>query len=272
MRCGRVTGRSGRESDVTRPRVSRRPFTGLATYLRNRRHYIVIGVFLAILAAVFLSFSGSLPDYFANFSLNMGAELIGVMFLLFFIGPTSWDAAQYRTDSKPQLGTFVGNKFAELWDAENTRTLDQFNHIRIRVGSDKDVYRLRFASEAGTTFVSGREIVDAYLSRGIDQIQARVVDEDANHAWRGPHRFSMVPVKTGSSEYAASRKLFQRKYGHFDGAVILRLVDAVEPERSLTQDGSTRAPLDRVRTPVPADEEDACRTSTWTTTESGSGR
>jgi hypothetical protein len=56
-------------------------------YLQRRRAYLWIGVGLVAVAALLLVVSRSLPDYGKNLSLNLGADLIGTIVVLFAVSP-----------------------------------------------------------------------------------------------------------------------------------------------------------------------------------------
>lgn len=56
-------------------------------YLQRRRLYIWIAVVLLVVAGSLLWYSRSLPDYGKNLSLNLGADLIGAIIVLFAVSP-----------------------------------------------------------------------------------------------------------------------------------------------------------------------------------------
>lgn len=56
-------------------------------YLHRRRAYVSIAVGLGAVVALLLLFSSSLPDYGKNLSLNLGADLIGTIIVLFAVAP-----------------------------------------------------------------------------------------------------------------------------------------------------------------------------------------
>lgn len=59
----------------------------LWAYLQRRRAYLWIAVVLGAVTASLLVLSRSLPDYGKNLSLNLGADLIGTIVVLFAISP-----------------------------------------------------------------------------------------------------------------------------------------------------------------------------------------
>lgn len=59
----------------------------LWAYLQRRRAYLWIAAGLGAVVALLLVVSGSLPDYGKNLSLNLGADLIGTIIVLFAVSP-----------------------------------------------------------------------------------------------------------------------------------------------------------------------------------------
>lgn len=56
-------------------------------YLARRRYYMVIAAAVTVVVVALLVYSVSLPDYGKNLSLNLGADLIGTLVVLFVIAP-----------------------------------------------------------------------------------------------------------------------------------------------------------------------------------------
>ncbi len=56
-------------------------------YAKRRWYYLTIATLLIVLVLVLLMFSRSLPDYGENLSLNLAADLIGTVVVLFVIAP-----------------------------------------------------------------------------------------------------------------------------------------------------------------------------------------
>lgn len=143
---------------------------------------------------------------------------------------TSWNAAQYQTNPRAQLGTFVGTKFDELWEAPSTRTLEQFRTITIRVDSQagERSHKAHFVTVDDETYVCGKEIVVGHPNGDILALSSMVVDCNAKGEWEvsGPHSF--VPLDAGSEDHVVARELFGRKYGQDDREVILKLVKESE--------------------------------------------
>lgn len=139
---------------------------------------------------------------------------------------TSWNAAQYQTNPHSQLGTFVGTKFDELWEAPTTRTLDQFQAITIKVdsGEDEKSYRVQFVTSGEELYVRGREIIEGHLATGIGGLPVRVVDSNAKGERVEPEPYSFVPLEPTSEDCATAQELFVRKYGPGHNDVILKLV------------------------------------------------
>lgn len=67
-------------------------------YMVRRRYYVAVILFLAAVVAILLIFSSSLPDYGKNLSLNLAADLIGTIVVLFLIAPFI-ERAELRRDS-----------------------------------------------------------------------------------------------------------------------------------------------------------------------------
>jgi hypothetical protein len=144
------------------------------------------------------------------------------------VNVTSWNAAQYQTNPQAQLGTFVGTKFDELWEAASTRTLDQYRRVTLEVqGTD---HRVRFIGTGDEVYVNGRELASGFLDRGIRGLRVRLVEENAKGERRErPEPYHLVPVEPGSEEYERAAEWFARKYGEDRAVVVLRLVTAGEP-------------------------------------------
>src|ERR1700754_291680 len=56
-------------------------------YLARRRYYMVIAAAVLVVVIALLVYSVTLPDYGKNLSLNLGADLIGTLVVLFVIAP-----------------------------------------------------------------------------------------------------------------------------------------------------------------------------------------
>nr|WP_042191411.1 hypothetical protein [Kibdelosporangium sp. MJ126-NF4]CEL20067.1 putative transcriptional regulator [Kibdelosporangium sp. MJ126-NF4]CTQ97291.1 putative transcriptional regulator [Kibdelosporangium sp. MJ126-NF4] len=74
-------------------------------WVQRRRYYAIIAAALIVVTVVLLLFSRSLADYGKNLSLNLGADLIGTIVVLFLIAP-----------------------FLTKADRLNEAVLDRFNH------------------------------------------------------------------------------------------------------------------------------------------------
>lgn len=142
------------------------------------------------------------------------------------VNVTSWNAAQYQTSPHAQLGTFVGAKFDELWEARSTRTLDQFQAITIKVdsGEDEKSYRVQFVTSGEEMYVSGREVVAAHVKTGIGRLPVRVVDSNSKGEQVVPEPYSFVPLEATSEDCATAQELFVSKYGPDYHEIILKLV------------------------------------------------
>lgn len=145
------------------------------------------------------------------------------------VNVTSWNAAQYQTNPQAQLGTFVGTKFDELWEAASTRTLDQYRRVTIEVldAAPDGRHQVRFVNHDDEIYLNGRELASRYLDRGIRGLRVRLVDENA----KGERRerlepYHLVPVAATDQDHARVAELFTRKYGEERGAVLLRLSPA----------------------------------------------
>jgi hypothetical protein len=142
------------------------------------------------------------------------------------VNVTSWNAAQYQTTPQAQLGTFVGTKFDELWDATNTRTLDQFRAVTLETaaGGDRRAYRVRFVHRDAALYVGGQEIAASHLEHGIRDLPVRVIDGNAKgeHEVSGPYR--LAPLDVSLPERGSVAELFRRKYGPDGNDVILKVV------------------------------------------------
>ena len=139
---------------------------------------------------------------------------------------TSWNAAQYQTSPRAQLGTFVATKFDELWEAPSTRTLDQFREITITVNSGElpKSYQVKFVTSEEQIYVCGAEIVAEHLDTGIGGVPVQVVDSNAKgeRVVSGPYSFLSL---NGTSEGGTIvRNLLGSKYGQGHSEVILKLV------------------------------------------------
>ncbi len=142
------------------------------------------------------------------------------------VNVTSWNAAQYQTSPHAQLGTFVGTKFDELWEARSTRTLDQFQEITVNVdsGEREKCYRVQFVTSGEEIYVSGREIVESHLKTGIGGLPVWVVDSNAKGEQVVPQPYSFAPLEVTSKDCTTAQELFIRKYGPDYNKVILKLV------------------------------------------------
>jgi hypothetical protein len=147
------------------------------------------------------------------------------------VNVTSWNAAQYQTNPQAQLGTFVGTKFDELWEAASTRTLDQYRRLTIEVQDAGHArHRVHFVNHGEEIYLNARELAAGYLDRGIRGLRVRLVEENAKGEWRErPEPYHLVPVETASAEFGRATELFTRKYGADRAAVILRLTPAMAP-------------------------------------------
>jgi hypothetical protein len=146
------------------------------------------------------------------------------------VNVTSWNAAQYQTSPHAQLGTFVGTKFDELWEARSTRTLDQFRTIALKVDQQEASYTVRFVSMDDQTYVSGREIVAGNLRSGIDGLPVRTVDGNAKGEKHHSQLYALSPLDVESEDLAGAQELFVRKYGHNHQDVILKLVEVPQEQ------------------------------------------
>jgi hypothetical protein len=140
---------------------------------------------------------------------------------------TSWNAAQYQTSPRAQLGTFVGTKFDELWEAPSTRTLDQFREITILVNSaeDQKSYHVKFVTSEEETYVYGAEIVAEHLDTGIGGLPVQVVDSNAKGEREVSGWYSFLPLEGMSEDGTTVRNLLASKYGQGHREVILKLVE-----------------------------------------------
>jgi hypothetical protein len=143
---------------------------------------------------------------------------------------TSWNAAQYQTNPRAQLGTFVGTKFDELWEAPSTRTLDQFLAITIRVDSEagERSYKVPFVIVGDATYVYGQDIIDGHPNGAISDLALAVVDCNAKGEWEVLESHAFVTVDRESEDHALALELFGRKYGLDHHAAILKLVKDAE--------------------------------------------
>jgi len=147
------------------------------------------------------------------------------------VNVTSWNAAQYQTSPHAQLGTFVGTKFDELWEARSTRTLEQFRTIALEVDQQDASYRVRFVSHDDQTYVSGREVVAGHLRSGIDGLPVRTVNGNAKGEKQHSQLYALSPLDATSEDLAAAQQLFVRKYGANHNDVILKLVAAAPQDQ-----------------------------------------
>jgi hypothetical protein len=145
------------------------------------------------------------------------------------VNVTSWNAAQYQTSPHAQLGTFVGTKFDELWEARSTRTLEQFREINVEVDGGGR-YPARFVSAGDHIYVIGHEIIRNNLRSGIDGLPARVLNGNAKGEKHSSRLYSLTPLDSAGDELATARDLFRRKYGESRYDVILKLSAAVHTE------------------------------------------
>ncbi len=143
------------------------------------------------------------------------------------VNVTSWNAAQYQTSPQAQLGTFVGTKFDELWEARSTRTLEQFRKIMLHAEDDAWSYPVRFVADDDQIYVSGREIVAGNLRSGINGLPVRVENGNAKGETQRSESFSLVPVEPGADDHDTAHELFRSKYGQNHHDVILKLVAPV---------------------------------------------
>lgn len=141
------------------------------------------------------------------------------------VNVTSWNAAQYQTSPQAQLGTFVGTKFDELWEARSTRTLEQFRKVTLEVDEEDDSrsYRVRFVSNGVQTYVSGRSVVAGNLRSGIDGLPVRIVNDNAKGEQYHSATYSLTPLDPAADDLGAAQELFRRKYGQNHHDVILKL-------------------------------------------------
>lgn len=139
---------------------------------------------------------------------------------------TSWNAAQYQTNPRAQLGTFVGTKFDELWEAPSTRTLDQFRVIIVKVGSGEaeKSYELPFVIFGEETYVSGHEIVCGHSHDDSVDLLVAVVDCNARGEREVIESCSFVRRELSPEDRDFAQELFVRKYGQHDGEVIVKLL------------------------------------------------
>ncbi|MEC3981218.1 hypothetical protein [Amycolatopsis sp. H20-H5] len=143
----------------------------------------------------------------------------------FPVNMTSWNAAQYQTNPQAQLGTFVCAKFDELWDAENTRTLEQFRRVDVEVGfgAEMDSYQVRFVTDGEHTYLGGRDIVDAHANTGIAGLHARLVRGNAQGERDVLTADALTLLEAGDPDHHDVQTLFERKYGH-NHEVVLKFV------------------------------------------------
>jgi hypothetical protein len=139
---------------------------------------------------------------------------------------TSWNAAQYQTNPRAQLGTFVGTKFDELWDAPTTRTLDQFRTIAVRVDSDADekAYDVRFVTFDEETYVACWKIASLYSRDCISDLSVSMVDCNAKGERDVLESYYFADLEVSSEDLMVAKELFARKYGQEDNEVILKLI------------------------------------------------
>jgi hypothetical protein len=143
---------------------------------------------------------------------------------------TSWNAAQYQTNPRAQLGTFVGTKFDELWEAPSTRTLDQFRTIIIRVDSEGGgrSHEVHFVIFEDEIYLPGKKILDGHPNDDVTDLSVVVVDCNAKGEWEVSESRSFVPLDAGSEDHAVARELFGRKYGQDYREAILKVVKKSE--------------------------------------------
>lgn len=139
---------------------------------------------------------------------------------------TSWNAAQYQTNPRAQLGAFVGTKFDELWEAPSTRTLDQFRAITIKIDSDAGVrsYQAPFVTFDDQMYIYAVQAFDGYLDNGAVDVSLTLIDGNAKGEWKVLESQLLVAVDAESADLVTARELFERKYGHDHREVILKLV------------------------------------------------
>lgn len=138
----------------------------------------------------------------------------------FPVNMTSWNAAQYQTNPGAQLGTFVCSKFDELWEAENTRTLDQFRAVTVQVGAGEQTHhhKVRYVTMGERTFVSGGDIVAHHLNSGVAGLPARLVEANAQGERTVTGPFAFVPLDGGDPD--GVQQLFEQKYGQNHDVVL----------------------------------------------------
>lgn len=144
------------------------------------------------------------------------------------VNVTSWNAAQYQTGPRAQLGEFVSKKFDELWDAHSTRALDQFQEITIKIDSGEDEmrYQVQFVKSEEEICVSGREIAASHLKSGIGDLPVRIIHGNAQGELEESGLYFFVPLDVTSEDHSNTQKMFSRKYGQDRYEVILKLVEA----------------------------------------------
>ncbi len=149
------------------------------------------------------------------------------MISFFPVDTTSWNAAQYQTSPRTQLGSFVGSKFEELWEAQATRTLAQFRTIEIVVSSEGDErdYRVDFVEHHDVIYVSGHQIVNNHANSGVAGLTARVGRHEARDEPEPNRTYELFAVDTDSEEGELAHRLFSRKYGDERLAVVLKLAE-----------------------------------------------
>lgn len=101
------------------------------TFLKRRRHRVVIVLFLLGVIGILILFSHSTPDYWNNLSLNIAADLIGLLVVLFVVTPFI-ERAELRIDSV--LERFDHRAFIRKVAGRAPSDLDPYNVDRSATG------------------------------------------------------------------------------------------------------------------------------------------
>ncbi|WP_158888318.1 hypothetical protein [Amycolatopsis anabasis] len=144
-----------------RRRVSRP--NRLWKYLSHQRYYVAIVAALLVVVGVLLAVSSSLADYGPNLGLNLGADLIGTIVVLFLIAPLINRADQ---DKEKRRERFHHHEFMN----EVETAQDRVRILELWLDLLQDEYK--------ETFVNA---VRAALDRGID-VRILILDPDAEAA------------------------------------------------------------------------------------------
>ncbi|RJQ75474.1 hypothetical protein D5S17_20760 [Pseudonocardiaceae bacterium YIM PH 21723] len=144
------------------------------------------------------------------------------------VNMTSSNATQYQTSPQSQLGTFVGSKFEELWDAHSTRSLGQYREIVIKVSPDEaeQLYRTQFVTVERSIYISGHRIAQDHVEHGVAGLPVRVEQSSAKGEIEAANSYLFHTVSPASERYLIVRDLFRAKYGHNRHEVLLQLVEA----------------------------------------------